>query len=127
MAAGFLNYFDPLLEVLSAGTNPAVSVNPNAVKVMSEIGIDIGSANPKDIKTFLEQSFDYVITVCDNAKETCPVFIGDVKKQIHLGFEDPADAIGTEEEILNVFRKVRDEIKSEFFSFYRNSLKRNNE
>jgi arsenate reductase len=64
-----------------------------------------------------------VITVCDNAKETCPVFIGKVGKQIHIGFEDPADATGTEEEILSVFRKVRDEIKRDFYEFYLKELK----
>ena len=73
-------------------------------------------------KTNLNESFDYVITVCDNAKETCPVFTGKVKERINIGFEDPADAIGTEEEVLSVFRRVRDEIREEFFRFYKNKI-----
>lgn len=75
------------------------------------------------VDKFLNESFDFVITVCDNAKETCPVFIGKVGKQLHIGFEDPADATGTEEEVLTVFRKVRDEIKRDFYSFYNENLK----
>jgi len=120
MAEGFLKSFDLELEVYSAGTKPAEKINPKAVQVMKEIGIDISNNYPKDVEQFINQSFDYVITVCDNAKETCPVFIGKVGKQIHIGFEDPADATGTEEEILTVFRKVRDEIKEEFWKFVQN-------
>lgn len=119
MAEGFLKSFDDNLEVYSAGTKPAEKVNPNAVQVMKEVGIDISNNYPKDVEQFVNQSFDYVITVCDNAKETCPVFIGKVGKQLHIGFEDPAEATGTEEEILAVFRKVRDEIKRDFFEFYK--------
>jgi len=120
MAEGFLKSFDSELEVYSAGTKPAEKINPKAVQVMKEVGIDISNNYPKDVEQFINQSFDYVITVCDNAKETCPVFIGKVGKQIHIGFEDPADATGTEEEILSVFRKVRDEIKEEFWKFVQN-------
>jgi len=120
MAEGFLKSFDSELEVYSAGTKPAEKINPKAVQVMKEIGIDISNNYPKDVEQFINQSFDYVITVCDNAKETCPVFIGKVGKQLHIGFEDPAEATGTEEEILSVFRKVRDEIKEEFWKFMQN-------
>lgn len=123
MAEGFLKSFDKNLEVYSAGTKPADKVNPKAVQVMNEVGIDISNNYPKDVEQFINESFDYVITVCDNAKETCPVFIGKVGKQLHIGFEDPADATGTEEEILAVFRKVRDEIKRDFYNFYLNELK----
>jgi arsenate reductase len=123
MAEGFLKSFDKNLEVYSAGTKPAEKVNPNAIKVMNEVGIDLSSNYPKLVDQFLNETFDYVITVCDNAKETCPVFIGKVGKQLHIGFEDPADATGTEEEILLVFRKVRDEIKRDFYEFYLNELK----
>lgn len=123
MAEGFLKSFDSELEVYSAGTKPADKVNPKAVTVMNEIGIDISQNYPKDVEQFINESFDYVITVCDNAKETCPVFMGKVGKQLHIGFEDPAEATGTEEEILAVFRKVRDEIKNAFFDFYTNELK----
>jgi len=118
MAEGFLKFFDPALEVFSAGTNPSENIHPKAVQVMQEIGIDISKGYPKNVEMFLNQSFDYVITVCDNAKETCPVFNGDVKKQLHIGFEDPAEATGTDEEILAEFRRIRDEIKRDFHKFY---------
>lgn len=117
MAEGFLKSLDAGLEVFSAGTNPAPRVNPLAAKVMKEINIDITGGHPKKVEQFVEQSFDYVITVCDNAKETCPVFTGNVKHKLHIGFDDPADVAGTEEEILNTFRKIRDEIKKEFKKF----------
>jgi arsenate reductase len=123
MAQGFFKSFDTDLEVYSAGTKPAESINPKAVAVMSEIGIDISSRKPENVDRYLMQPFDYVITVCDNAKETCPVFMGKVKHQLHIGFEDPADAKGTEEEVLKVFRKVRDEIRKEFYDFYINNMR----
>ena len=123
MAEGFLKSFDKNLTVYSAGTNPSNRVNPNAIKVMNEAGINISNNFPKSVDQFLNDSFDYVITVCDNAKETCPVFIGKVKHHLHLGFEDPADAIGTEDEILSIFRKVRDEIKNNFYKFFEENLR----
>lgn len=123
MAEGFLKSFDKNFEVYSAGTNPAEKVNPFAVKVMQEIGIDISNGNAENVNKYLSQSFDYVITVCDNAKETCPVFIGNVKHQLHIGFDDPADAVGTEEEIMPVYQRVRDEIKKDFYEFYLKELK----
>jgi arsenate reductase len=118
MAEGFLKSFDQELEVFSAGTKPSPQVHPKAIQVMNEIGIDLSKNFPKMVDQFLNDSFDYVITVCDNAKETCPLFIGKVGKQLHIGFEDPADAIGTEEEILSAFRRIRDEIKNDFYKFY---------
>lgn len=124
MAEGFLKSFDKKLEVYSAGTEPSNQVNPKAVQVMKEIGIDISRHYPKSVDNFLDKSFDYVVTVCDNAKESCPIFIGKVGKQIHIGFEDPAEATGSEEEILSVFRKVREEIKRDFYEFYLRELKR---
>jgi len=123
MAEGFWKSFDKDLEVFSAGTKPAERVNPKAIKVMNEVGIDISRGKPENVEKYLDQSFDYVITVCDNAKETCPIFLGDVKHQLHIGFEDPAEATGTEEEILSVFRKVRDEIKEEFHQLYHTKLR----
>jgi len=119
IAEGFLKSFDRELEVFSAGTIPADKVNPNSVIVMDEVGIDIGSQFPQDVNEFVDQSFDYVITVCDNAKEVCPVFTGDVKHQLHIPFDDPADATGTAEEVLAVYRRVRDEIKGKFAQFYK--------
>jgi arsenate reductase len=122
MAEGFLKSFDSALEVHSAGTNPSSQVHPKAIQVMKEIGIDISSGYPKDVDRFLDKSFDYVITVCDNAKETCPVFMGNVKENLHIGFDDPAEATGSEEEILSEFRRIRDEIKERFQLFYYNRI-----
>ncbi len=124
MAEGFLKSFDPELEVYSAGTKPADRVNPFAIKAMQEIGIDISHGLAENVDKYLSQSFDYVITVCDNAKETCPVFMGEVKHRLHIGFQDPAEAIGTEEEVMPVYRRVRDEIKKDFYEFYLRELKK---
>jgi len=123
MAEGFLKSFDNGLEVYSAGTKPAEKINPYAVKVMKEKGIDISNQYPKDVSQFLDKEFDYVITVCDHAKETCPVFTGSVKHRLHIGFEDPADAQGTEEEVLPVYRKVRDQIEEAFRKLYQEQLR----
>jgi arsenate reductase len=122
MAEGFLKSFEENLEVYSAGTKPAEKVNPFAVKAMKEVGIDISNGVTEDVNKYLSQSFDYVITVCDNANETCPVFIGDVKHRLHIGFDDPADAVGAEDEVMLVYRRVRDEIKRVFFEFYLKEL-----
>jgi arsenate reductase len=122
MAEGFLKSFDNNLEVFSAGTKPSSQVHPKAIQVMKEIGIDLSNNYPKHSDQFINESFDYVITVCDNAKESCPVFIGKGGKQLHIGFEDPADATGTEEVVLSVFRRIRDEIKRDFYKFYQNNL-----
>jgi len=119
MAEGFLRSFGPQMEVISAGTRPEKQVNPNAVIVMKEIGIDISGHFPKHVDRFVNESFDYVITVCDNARESCPFFSGKVGKRVHIGFEDPADARGTDEEILNEYRRIRDLIKKGFTDFYR--------
>ncbi len=90
MAQGFLQSFDKNIEVHSAGTEPAAQVNQKAVKVMSEVGIDISQHKPKLVDIYLNEVWDYVITVCDDAKETCPVFFGKVKHRLHMGFEDPS-------------------------------------
>jgi arsenate reductase len=123
MAEGFLKSFNSGLEIYSAGTDPSLKVVPKAIQVMKEGGIDISKNYPKKVDQFLNDYFDYIITVCDNAKETCPVFIGKVGRRLHISFEDPASATGTEEEVLIVFRKVRDEIKKEFDQFYEKYLK----
>ena len=122
MAEGFLKSLDPSLEVLSAGTKAAPKVSSRAIKVMSELGIDISHYYPKTVDQFLPLSFDYVITVCGNAKETCPVFTGKVRNRLHIGFDDPAEAAGSEENILAVFRRVRDEIKKDFYHFYTETI-----
>ena len=102
-------------EIFSAGVK-ATQVNPFAIKVMDEIGIDISSHRSKSVTEFLGQVFDYIITVCDNAKQTCPMFPGQYEK-MHWDIEDPADAKGSEEEKLNFFRKIRDEIKDRCLNF----------
>jgi arsenate reductase len=124
MAEGFLKSFGDQLEVYSAGTAPAARVHPKAIAVMKEVGIDIGDATPKNVDNFLGESFDYVITVCDNARESCPVFMGRVDHRLHIGFEDPADATGSDEEKIRVFRRVRNEIRERFHRLYVESLKR---
>jgi len=124
MAEGFLKSFNKNLKVYSAGTRSAEKVNPFAIKAMKEFGIDISNGVAEDVDKYLEQSFDYVITVCDNAKETCPVFMGEVKHRLHIGFDDPADAIGTEAEVMPVYLRVRDEIKRDFYEFYLKELSR---
>lgn len=124
MAEGLLKSMSNELEVFSAGTRPEKTVNPNAVKVMKEIGIDISSHYPKMADIFINDPFDYVITVCDNAKESCPVFTGKVKNRMHIGFEDPALAKGTNEEVLNVYRRIRDEIKDKFTDLYDKEISR---
>ena len=123
MAEGFLKHWYPEWEVFSAGTNPSSEIHPKAIKVMQEIEIDISKGYPKDVDLFRMQSFDYVITVCDNAKETCPVFVGKVDKTVHIGFEDPAEATGSEEEIWQTFRKIRDEIYFQFDEFFKKAIK----
>jgi len=122
MAEGIIRKLNSKIEVFSAGTRPEKQVNKYAVKVMSEIGIDISQHYPKHVDDFISQSFNYVITVCDNAKEACPVFIGKVGKKVHIGFEDPADAKGTDEEIIAVYRKIRDLIKIRFTKFYNEEI-----
>ena len=118
MAEAFLKSFDPDGEVFSAGTKPEAEVNPNSIIVMQELGLDIKTCKPKSVDIFLNKEFDYVITVCDNAKETCPVFLGKVKNRLHIGFDDPAAARGTEEEILNQYRVIRDQIEQRFRAFW---------
>ena len=122
MAEGFLKDFDDNLAVFSAGTNPSHEVHPKAIQVMEELGIDISKNLPENVDLYLNQAFDYVITVCGGAKETCPTFSGKVANHLHIGFEDPADATGTEDEILNEFRRIRDEIERDFYEFYEKNI-----
>ncbi len=100
----------PQAKVYSAGVEPAKKVNPLTVQVMEEAGYDLSEAFPKHTDIFVEMSFDYVITVCDHANETCPLFAGEVKNRLHIGFEDPDAALGSEEEKLAFFRNIRDQI-----------------
>jgi arsenate reductase (thioredoxin) len=124
MAHGFLQSFDPSNTVCSAGTEPAKQVNPKAIQVMKEVDIDISHHTPKMVDQYLNEEWDYVITVCDHANETCPLFLGKVKHRIHIGFEDPSIVIGSDEYIWREFIRVRDEIKIMFYEFYLNELKK---
>lgn len=124
MAHGFLQSFSPALKVYSAGTRPAAQVNPAAVKVMQEAGIDISCHTPHNVEEYLGQEWDYVITVCGGANESCPAFTGKVRHRLHIGFEDPSEATGTPEFIMGEFRRIRDEIKERFLEFYRTDIKR---
>jgi arsenate reductase len=117
MAEGIMNaLYGDKFQAFSAGTNPS-KVNPLAIEVLKEIGIDISHHRSKSIDEFKGETFDYVVTVCDNAKENCPYFPGG-KKYVHRGFMDPASVEGTYEEKLSAFRKVRDEILNWIKEFF---------
>lgn len=118
MAMGFLRAIDANLDIQSAGTDPTSAVNPYAIKAMTEVGIDLSKELPKSVELYLGEEWDFVITVCGGANESCPAFTGTVGKRMHIGFDDPASATGTDEEIMAVFRRVRDEIKKEMQKFY---------
>ena len=109
MAEGFAHQMG--WDAYSAGTKPETQVNLFAINVMEEIGIDIAQNTPEPISKYLNENFDIVATLCDNARETCPVFTGVSQHQIHHGFIDPADATGSDSEITEVYRQVRDEIR----------------
>ncbi|MBE0647144.1 MAG: arsenate reductase ArsC [Bacteroidales bacterium] len=120
MAEGILRSLHPSWEIESAGTRPEKEVNPYAIQVMKEIDIDISSHHPKSTTLFTREAFDIVVTVCDNARENCPVFTGEVKQRLHIGFEDPAAARGTEAEVIAKYRRIRDEIKTAFLKLSHN-------
>ena len=123
MAHGFLQHFDERITVRSAGTEPAGQVNQTAVKVMKEVGVDISHHTPEMVDRYINDKWDYVITVCDHANETCPIFMGKVKHRLHMGFEDPSHAKGSEEFILSEFYRIRDQIKNDFHLLYVEQLK----
>ena len=118
MAEGFLKQYSNF-EVFSAGTDPGDFVQPFAIEVMKEVGIDISSHKPEAVQKYLNNEFDYVITVCDGAKESCPVFTGKVKNRLHIGFEDPHG------KSMEIFRRVRDEIKAKIDEFSQNFREEN--
>lgn len=121
MAEGIANHdFAGRLTAVSAGTEPQ-GLNPRAVQVMAEIGIDISGHSSDPIGKYQGEHFDYVLTLCGDAKERCPLFFGGVKRQ-HLGFPDPAKAQGTPEEILNEFRRVRDAIRNSLRDYFTTEL-----
>ena len=110
MAEALVNHdLGERFEAFSAGTSPTTP-RPEALLVLAELGIDHSGARSKSLDEFADRTFDFVITLCDGANETCPLFFGGVKRE-HLGFEDPARATGTENEILAAFRRVRDQIR----------------
>ena len=126
MAQGFLQSFDKNLIVCSAGTEATGKLNPMAVAVMKEIGIDISNHASDSVDIYLDEEWDYVITVCGGANEACPAFTGKVKHRLHLGFDDPSHAVGTDEFIHSEFIRVRDEIKEGFWRFYNESIRQLN-
>ena len=123
MAHGFLQSFDKSLTVCSAGTQASGKLNERAVAIMKEAGIDISHHTSDSVEKYLHEEWDYVITVCGGANEECPAFFGKVKNRLHMGFDDPSHAVGTDEFIWNEFRRVRDEIKTMFYQFYLENLK----
>lgn len=125
MAHGFMQSLDDNITVCSAGTKPAECIHPLAVKVMNEVGIDISSHTPQSVDDYLQLPWDYVITVCGGANESCPTFIGAVGHRLHIGFEDPSKSEGTEDFVLSEFRKVRDEIKMSFYNLYNKEIRHN--
>jgi arsenate reductase (thioredoxin) len=117
MAEGILkSAAGDLIDVHSAGSKPAGYVHPKAIQVLKEIGLDISEHTSKDMNTFLDRPIATVITVCGNADKACPVFLGQVNRH-HWGFDDPAHAEGSEEQVLEEFRRVRDEIRKVFEAY----------
>ena len=123
MAHGFLQSFDENLTVCSAGTQASGKLNEKAVQVMKEAGIDISHHTSDSIDKYLNDEWDYVITVCGGANEACPAFFGKVKHRLHIGFDDPSHAKGSEEFIQSEYYRVRDEIREGFWKFYISEIK----
>jgi arsenate reductase len=118
MAEGLVNhYLGDRLRAFSAGT-AATFVHPRAIAVLKELGIDIAGHRSKTLSEFEGEAFDWVITLCGSANETCPLFFGGVERT-HIGFDDPAKATGSDEEIMVEFRRVRDEIRERFLEFFK--------
>ena len=122
MAEGLINHdLGGQVQAFSAGIEPH-QVNPRAIQVMGELGIDISHHLAKSVDDLKGEQFDLVITVCDNAAGQCPMFPGNVEI-LHIGFPDPAQATGTEEEIITVFRQVRDDLRDKFVPLLQERLK----
>ena len=121
MAEGLINHdFGDRIAAFSAGTEPH-GLNPKAVQVMQEIGMDISHHRSQHLDDFADQHFDYVITLCGDANEKCPVFLGGVRR-LHMGFDDPPKAEGSEAEVMDVYRRVRDDIRQQLGDFFRQQL-----
>lgn len=125
MAHGFIKSFDNRIDVASAGTEASGKLNQQAVQVMNEIGIDISHHQSDSVEKFLNEEWDFVITVCGGANEACPAFIGQVKTRLHIGFDDPSEAEGTKDFIQSEFIRVRDGIKAAFYQLYIDQIKPN--
>ena len=123
MAHGWLQSFDQSLTVCSAGTQASGRLNEKAVKVMAKAGVDISHHTSDSVDKYLKDEWDYVITVCGGANEECPAFFGKVNHRLHIGFDDPSHAVGTDEFIWGEFIRVRDEIKDGFYKFYVEQIK----
>ena len=123
MAHGFLQSFDPSLSVYSAGTKASGKVNPKAIEVMQDAGVDISHHTSDSVEQYMNDKWDYVITVCGGANESCPAFSGKVKNRLHIGFDDPSEATGTAEFIQSEYIRVRDEIKIAFYELYTDKIK----
>lgn len=123
MAHGFMESFDNHLTVRSAGTEASGQLNRKAVEVMKDIGIDISHHTSDPVDKYLDEEWDYVITVCGGANENCPVFMGKVKNRLHIGFDDPSHVTGSEEFIHSEFIRVREEIKQAFHKLYVEEIK----
>ena len=123
MAHGFLQSFDPNITVRSAGTEASGKLNAKAVKAMAEIGIDISHHTSDSVEKYLHDEWDYVVTVCGDANEVCPAFMGKVNYRLHIGFDDPSHATGTDEFIWREFLRVRDEIRAAFYKLYKEEIK----
>lgn len=123
MAHGFLQSFDKNITVCSAGTQASGKLNQGAVEAMKDVGVDISHHTSDSVEKYLADEWDYVVTVCGGANETCPAFFGKVKHRLHMGFDDPSHVTGSEEFILSEFRRVRDEIKDGFYKLYVEQIK----
>ena len=123
MAHGFLQSFDPSLSVYSAGTKASGKVNPKAIEVMQDAGVDISHHTSDSVEQYMNDKWNYVITVCGGANESCPAFSGKVKNRLHIGFDDPSEATGTPEFIQSEYIRVRDEIKTAFYKLYTDKIK----
>lgn len=122
MAHGFMESFDNRLKVRSAGTEASGQLNRKAVEVMKDIGIDISHHTSDPVDKYLDEEWDYVITVCGGANENCPAFLGKVKNRLHIGFDDPSHVTGTKEFIHSEYIRVREEIREGFYKLYKEEI-----
>jgi arsenate reductase len=124
MAEGLINTrLGPEFQAFSAGTKPSGYVHPKAIEAMSELGVDLSQNESKNLDRFRGQYFDHIITVCDSANEECPVWLGDAGTRTHIGFDDPAEAKGTDEQVMGEFRRIRDEIADRVLTFLQDGAK----